>query len=369
MGYAVLTHPASMKKSKSFDFATAVLDWFDAHGRKHLPWQQDTTPYRVWISEIMLQQTQVATVIPYYERFMSSFPSVQALAAAPTDEVLHHWTGLGYYARARNLHKAAQMLVEKFDGEFPATVEAVATLPGIGLSTAGAILSLSRQTRAVILDGNVKRVLSRFHAVKESGTAAEKKLWAFADKHTPTQRVDNYNQVMMDLGATLCTRSKPACLLCPLQTHCEGLTEGEPTAYPVKKAKKTVPEKFITLLIMVNTDNEVLLEQRPPAGIWGGLWSFPETAADDDTTLKQILRNDWGLVRPRLEHLPERRHTFSHYHLQMRPLLLRKAMPSIVSGRSTRWCKLDALPALGLPAPIKQMLGELAGHLRNESPR
>lgn len=349
-----------MTKKKNFDFASAVLDWFDAHGRKHLPWQQDTTPYRVWISEIMLQQTQVSTVIPYYERFMTSFPSVQALAEAPVDEVLHHWTGLGYYARARNLHKAAQMLVERFGGEFPATVEEVAELPGIGLSTAGAILSLSRQTRAVILDGNVKRVLSRFHAVKESGTAAEKKLWAFADAHTPTQRVDNYNQVMMDLGATLCTRSKPACLLCPLQAHCEGLAEGEPTLYPIKKARKTIPEKSTTLLVFLNAEDEVLLEQRPPAGIWGGLWSFPESAADDDATLKQILKTDWGVARAKPEWLAERSHTFSHYHLTMRPALVHKAVLSQVSERPSRWCKLGALPALGLPAPIKQLLAELA---------
>jgi A/G-specific adenine glycosylase len=352
--------PGRKKSGETFDFASAVLSWYDEHGRKHLPWQQDTTPYRVWISEIMLQQTQVSTVIPYYERFMSSFPSVQALAAAPVDEVLHHWTGLGYYARARNLHKAAQMLVERFGGEFPATVEEVAELPGIGLSTAGAILSLSRQTRAVILDGNVKRVLSRFHAVKESGSAGEKKLWAFADAHTPGKRVDNYNQVMMDLGATLCTRSKPACLLCPLQAHCVGLAEGEPTLYPIKKASKAIPEKSTTLLVFLNAEGEVLLEQRPPAGIWGGLWSFPESAADEDSTLKQILKNDWGVARIKPEWLPERGHTFSHYHLRMRPVLLRKAEMNLVSGRASRWCKLGTLPALGLPAPIKQMLAELA---------
>ncbi len=351
---------APTKSAEDFDFATAVLAWYDEHGRKHLPWQQDTTPYRVWISEIMLQQTQVSTVIPYYERFMASFPTVQALAAAATDDVLHHWTGLGYYARARNLHKAAQMLVEKSGGEFPATVEEVAELPGIGLSTAGAILSLSRKTRAVILDGNVKRVLSRFHAVKESGSAGEKKLWAFADEHTPEARVDNYNQVMMDLGATLCTRSKPACLLCPLQTHCEGLAEGEPTLYPVKKPGKAIPQKFTTLLVFLNEEGEVLLEQRPPAGIWGGLWSFPESAADDESTLKQILKADWGVSRVKPEWLAKRGHTFSHYRLTMRPALLRKAQIAQVSGRPSRWCKLGDLPALGLPAPIKQMLADLA---------
>jgi len=255
-----------------------VLAWYDSHGRRHLPWQQDTTPYRVWISEIMLQQTQVSTVIPYYERFLQRFPDVQALAAAPIDEVLHLWTGLGYYARARNLHKAAQLLVERFDGEFPETVEEVAGLPGIGRSTAGAILSLSRQQRAVILDGNVKRVLSRFHAVGDTGSAQEKILWQHAEAHTPQKRVHHFNQVMMDLGATVCTRAKPACLLCPLQSHCAALKEGEPTAYPAKKAARAVPEKSTTLLVLLNAEGEVLLEQRPPAGIWGGLWSFRKPA-------------------------------------------------------------------------------------------
>jgi A/G-specific adenine glycosylase len=354
-----------MKKA-TFDFAAAVLAWYDSHGRKHLPWQQDTTPYRVWISEIMLQQTQVSTVIPYYERFMQRFPEVQALAAAPVDDVLHLWTGLGYYARARNLHKAAQMLVEKFAGEFPSSVEEVASLPGIGRSTAGAILSLSRQQRAVILDGNVKRVLSRFHAVGESGSAQEKILWQHAEQHTPQQRVHHFNQVMMDLGATVCTRTKPACLLCPLSAECVALAQGEPTAYPVKKASKALPEKSTTLLVLVNAEGEVLLERRPPTGIWGGLWSFPETPAEDEAALREVLKSDWGVTCRKAEWLPERGHTFSHYHLRMRPALLRKVELVQVSERPQRWCKLDALPALGLPAPIKQLLGELADQLRGE---
>ena len=350
-----------------FDFAAAVLDWFDRHGRKHLPWQQNPTPYRVWISEIMLQQTQVSTVIPYYERFMACFPDVRALAAAPVDEVLHLWTGLGYYARARNLHKAAQQLVEKHGGEFPATVAEVAELPGIGRSTAGAILSLSRQVHAPILDGNVKRVLSRFHAVSDTGLAQEKILWPLAAAHTPVHRVHHYNQAMMDLGATLCTRSKPSCLLCPLQSACAAFAGGNPTAYPGKKAGKALPQKSTILLVLVNAQGEVLLEQRPPAGIWGGLWSFPETAVVDEKELRAVLKQDWGLARPRLEWLPERGHTFSHYHLQMRPLLLRGTEPALVSERPQRWCTLHDLPPLGLPAPVKQFLGELADQLRGET--
>lgn len=348
-------------KKKTFQFSVAVLDWFDVHGRKHLPWQQNTTPYRVWISEIMLQQTQVATAIPYYAAFMQRFPDVQSLATAPSDEVLHLWTGLGYYARARNLHKAAQILVEKFGGEFPESVEEVSSLPGIGRSTAGAIISLSRQQRAVIMDGNVKRVLSRFHAVAETASAQDKILWDYAEQHTPEKRVHHFNQAMMDLGATLCTRTRPTCLLCPLQMQCVALAEGEPTAYPKKKAKKPTPEKSTRLLMFVNARGEVLLEQRPAPGIWGGLWSFPEAAVNDAAMLKQVLKLDWSVVLCKTEAWPERGHTFSHYHLRMQPVLVR-AEPLRVSERALRWCKLGALPSLGLPAPIKQLLGELAAH-------
>lgn len=354
-----------MKKT-TFDFAAAVLGWFDEHGRKHLPWQKNTTPYRVWVSEIMLQQTQVSTVIPYYETFMQRFPDVQALAAAPVDDVLHLWTGLGYYARARNLHKAAQVLVTEHKGEFPATVEEVATLPGIGRSTAGAILSLSRQQHAVILDGNVKRVLSRFHAVPETGAVQEKILWPLAESHTPRKRVHHFNQAMMDLGATVCTRTKPACLLCPLRPACAALQQGEPTAYPGKKAGKTLPEKSVSLLVFLNDRGEVLLEQRPAPGIWGSLWSFPESAAAETQTLKQVLKADWGVARPRPELLDSRDHVFSHYRLHMQPVLVRQE-PRQVSERPSRWCTLQSLPALGLPAPIKQMLSELAARERGES--
>lgn len=343
-----------------FDFSAAVLDWFDRHGRTQLPWQQNPTPYRVWVSEIMLQQTQVATVIPYYERFMSRFPEVAAMAAAPVDEVMALWTGLGYYARARNLHKAAQQLVAEHGGEFPATVDEVAALPGIGLSTAGAILSLSRQQHAVILDGNVKRVLSRFYAVPElaTSTAGQKALWAHAARTTPVKRVHHYNQAMMDLGATVCTRTRPACLLCPLQGACAAHAEGDPLRYPVKKPGKTVPERSAWFLLLVNVDNEVLLEQRPPAGIWGGLWSLPELPRDDDTLPLAWLASNWGAKPADIERLPPRLHVFSHFRLQIHPLRVRVRQALQVSEAASRWCKLGATPPVGLPAPVKTLLDE-----------
>lgn len=253
--------------------------------------------------------------------------------------------------------------MEAFGGEFPETVAAVSSLPGIGPSTAGAIISLSRQQRAVIMDGNVRRVLSRFHAVPEMGSTLDKILWAFAEQHTPAKRVHHFNQAMMDLGATICTRSKPTCLLCPLHTQCMARADGEPTAYPTKKMKKAMPEKFTNLLMFVNEQGEVLLEQRPAPGIWGGLWSFPETAAADATTLKQILKADWAVSQRKIETWLERGHTFSHYHLRMQPVLVH-AEPMRVGERAQRWCRLDAMPALGLPAPIKQLLHELAAHKR-----
>jgi len=249
-------------------FASAVLDWYDRHGRHDLPWQQGITPYRVWVSEIMLQQTQVSTVLNYFDRFMASLPTVEALAAAPEDEVLHLWTGLGYYTRARNLQKTAKIVVEQYGGEFPRDVEKLVELPGIGLSTAGAIASLSMGLRAPILDGNVKRVLARFTA--QEGYPGEpkvaKQLWATAERFTPYERVNAYTQAMMDMGATLCTRSKPSCLLCPLETHCEAHMLGLETRYPVPKPRKTIPQKRTLMPLLTNAQGEILLYRRPSTG-------------------------------------------------------------------------------------------------------
>ncbi|MEE4251537.1 MAG: A/G-specific adenine glycosylase [Alcanivoracaceae bacterium] len=341
-------------------FQKIVLDWYDQHGRKDLPWQQSINPYRVWVSEIMLQQTQVSTVIPYFERFIKRFPSVQKLASAPQDEVLHLWTGLGYYARARNLHRAAQIVVAEYGGAFPADVSALSSLPGIGRSTAGAIASISMDIRAPILDGNVKRVLARFHAV--AGWPGEKpvenQLWKIAEKYTPTGRLRDYSQVMMDLGATLCTRSKPRCHECPLAKHCSAFKADTVSQYPGKKPSKTTPVRQTLMLLLENERGEVLLEQRPPSGLWGGLWCLPEIG--DHDLLKGAL-NERGLNGGQIKALPEFRHTFSHFHLDISPLRI-KVRPTSKAVRETarqRWVKHNSPGELGLAAPIKKLLESL----------
>jgi len=276
-------------------FARRVIDWCTHSGRLHLPWHEHPDSYRVWISEIMLQQTQVNTVIPYFQTFMAQYPNVAALAKAPQDEVLHLWTGLGYYARARNLHRCAQIVQEQHHGEFPDTVEGLVALPGIGRSTAGAIASISMNVRAPILDGNVKRVLARFHAVDgwPGDKPVETRLWSIAEKYTPAERLRDYTQVMMDLGATLCTRSKPRCNECPLAKHCAAFQAGEVSRYPGKKPSKATPVRQPLMLLLENDRGEMLLAQRTPSGLWGGLWGRP--AISESALLDSALDNR-GLV-------------------------------------------------------------------------
>lgn len=343
----------------TINFSQTVLRWFDKHGRKHLPWQQNITPYRVWLSEIMLQQTQVTTVIPYFERFTQKFPDVKRLAAAPIDEVLHLWTGLGYYARARNLHRCAQMVVEQYAGEFPATVEALSALPGIGRSTAGAIVSIAFQQRAAILDGNVKRVLARYCAIDgwPGQTDTLNQLWTIAEAYTPKKRCNDYTQAMMDMGATLCTRSKPRCDICPLQAGCVAFAQGMQVAYPGKKPKKELPVKEVQLIMLRNMAGDIWLKQRPPQGIWGGLWSFPELAIHDDpiTFAKQL-----GVKVVSQERWDCYRHTFSHYHLDITPVLIQIAStPKGVAEAASLWYNLHQPEALGLAAPVKKLLEKL----------
>ncbi len=343
------------------DFAQNVLNWFDHHGRKDLPWQQNPTPYRVWVSEIMLQQTQVKTVIPYFERFMDAFPTVEALANAPQDEVLHLWTGLGYYARARNLHKAAQRVAGELAGQFPEDIEALCALPGIGRSTAGAILSLATGARASILDGNVKRVLARYHRVDgwPGQSAVHKRLWQIADDYTPTERCAEYTQAMMDLGATVCTRAQPACERCPLAAGCGALKAGDQAAYPGKKPRKTLPVKSTLFLVARSGQGEILLEKRPAQGIWGGLWCFPEVT--DVEAGRQHCLDICGAAPAGLAVLERFRHTFSHYHLDITPVVaeLDGATLAVMEGDRQLWYNLRQPPRVGLAAPVAALLAQL----------
>ena len=342
-------------------FHERVLTWFDAHGRKDLPWQRGISPYRVWVSEIMLQQTQVKTVIPYFERFMAAFPDVHALAAASEDEVLHLWTGLGYYARARNLHKAAKTVALELAGEFPATLEGLEALPGIGRSTAGAILSIAFQQRASILDGNVKRVLARYHRVDgwPGKTSVHQQLWDIAERYTPTDRCADYTQAMMDLGATLCTRSKPACGVCPLTDDCAARAAGDQSAYPGKKPRKVLPVQSTHFLIAQNPEGALWLEKRPSSGIWGGLWCFPEVTCEQQAIEHCLDR--WQLAPEGITRLAEFRHTFSHYHLDITPVIvtLPAHAEAVMDGDDCLWYNVHRAPQIGLAAPVARLLETL----------
>lgn len=350
------------------EFAPAVLEWYDRHGRKDLPWQLGITPYRVWVSEIMLQQTQVSTVLDYFDRFMSALPTVEALAAAPEDEVLHLWTGLGYYTRARNLHKTAKLVVERYCGEFPRSVEALSELPGIGRSTAGAIASLSMGLRAPILDGNVKRVLARYSA--QAGYPGEPKvaakLWHLAETLTPQERVNNYTQAMMDLGATLCTRSRPSCLLCPLRQGCEAHMLGRETDFPVPKPRKALPQKQTVMPMILSDAGEVLLYRRPSTGLWGGLWSLPEIDSPD--ALAELAQR-FGLTLGERQPLPALTHTFSHFQLAIDPWLIQldDAAPAVTEP-DWLWYNLATPPRLGLAAPVKKLLKRAADEIKAGEP-
>nr|WP_319526989.1 A/G-specific adenine glycosylase [Pseudomonas laurentiana] len=346
-------------------FSSAVLEWYDQHGRHDLPWQQGITPYRVWVSEIMLQQTQVSTVLNYFGRFMEALPTVEALAAAEEDEVLHLWTGLGYYTRARNLQKTAKIVVEQYAGEFPRDVEKLTDLPGIGLSTAGAIASISMGLRAPILDGNVKRVLARYSA--QEGYPGEPKvakaLWATAERFTPHHRVNHYTQAMMDLGATLCTRSKPSCLLCPLKRGCEAHLLGQETRYPLPKPRKTLPQRSTLMPLLANREGAILLYRRPSSGLWGGLWSLPEldTLADLEDLAEQH-----QLTLERRQALSGLTHTFSHFQLAIEPWLVHVGhQGEPVAEADWLWYNLATPPRLGLAAPVKKLLKRAADALNS----
>ena len=339
-------------------FAIRVLEWACQYGRHDLPWQRQPTPYRVWVSEIMLQQTQVATVIPYYQRFIASFPDLRSLADAPLDDVLHHWSGLGYYARARNLQRAAQRIRDDHGGKFPTDFEAVATLPGIGRSTAGAILALACNQRHAILDGNVRRVLARFHAIEgwPGEKSVECKLWEMADSHTPQQDVAAYTQAIMDMGATLCTRGKPACDQCPVAGDCRAHALGRETDFPAPRPHKALPVKRVRMLMLMD-GKRLMLEQRPPAGIWGGLWSFPELAVDADIAL--WCWENFGSEPVSQRQLPPLRHTFSHFHLDIESVWLTIEPLNVRDDGNTIWFELTSSPQVGLAKPVTRLLETL----------
>ena len=339
-------------------FQKKILNWFDLYGRKDLPWQKDINPYRVWISEIMLQQTQVATVIPYFLKFTSSFPDIASLAQAPLDSVLRHWSGLGYYARARNLHKSAQIIHDNND-RFPDSLDELIDLPGIGRSTAGAILSIACQQSHPILDGNVKRVLARFLGINgwTGSTKINKELWKISSRYTPENRTADFTQAMMDMGATLCIRSKPRCIECPVNSACYAYREDKTSELPTPKPRKKIPVKHIFFLLLQNRRQQILLQKRPPSGIWGGLWSLPEF---DNLKALQC----WCLEKnhdvKNTQTLNSRRHTFSHYHLEYTPVIVQSDNPNnfVMEANQSVWYKSTQQNSLALPAPIKRLLQE-----------
>jgi A/G-specific adenine glycosylase len=342
------------------DFARRLAAWHRRHGRHDLPWQTDRSPYRVWVSEVMLQQTQVGTVIPYFERFMRRFPDVAALAAAALDEVLAMWSGLGYYARARNLHRAAQHVVKEHGGSVPGTLAELTALPGIGRSTAGAILSLSRDMRLPILDGNVRRVLARHHGVEgRSGDGkTAKKLWALAESHVPARRAGEYTQAIMDLGATVCTRTAPRCGECPVYGSCQARVLGLQETLPEKRRRPPLPERKTIFAMVQNEAGEILLQRRPENGIWGGLWSFPECPPETDVV--DWLESRFGAGVELVSRSPVRRHTFTHFRLRIEPvrLHLRRGPDRVEDHSSARWFDPGDAAGLGLAAPVRNLIEE-----------
>ncbi|WP_084028692.1 A/G-specific adenine glycosylase [Candidatus Rickettsiella isopodorum] len=344
-------------------FQQKMLAWFSRSGRKHLPWQQTKSPYSIWLSEIMLQQTQVVTVIPYFQRFIQHFPTLSSLAKADIDEVIRLWSGLGYYARARNLHRCAQIIEKEYSGKFPQDLLLLQNLPGIGRSTAGAILALAFNLPAAILDGNVKRVLTRFHTLSGwSGLSkVNKQLWALAELYTPKNKhIRHYTQAMMDLGALVCTRTQPKCTECPLQSHCKAYTEKSTTNYPSPKPRKANPYRAITMVILVNEHQEILLEKRPPSGIWGGLWSLPECSITEK--VKNFCKKHYHCeIEKPIKKYPFLKHTFSHFQLEIRPVLIQVKHwhPPLMESNRIVWYNRQQLALRGLAAPVKKLLSQI----------
>ncbi|KDD16432.1 A/G-specific adenine glycosylase [Bordetella bronchiseptica] len=352
------------------DFASRITAWQARHGRHDLPWQNTRDPYRIWLSEIMLQQTQVATVIPYYQRFLERFPDVAALAAARQEDVMPYWAGLGYYARARNLHRCAQEIMQRCGGRFPPRAEEIATLPGIGRSTAAAIAAFAYGERSPIMDGNVKRVFTRHFGIEgdPARRAVEQQLWALAAAQVqaaPDLDMPGYTQGLMDLGATLCTRGKPACDRCPVAQSCIARRDGRQAELPTPKARKAIPERSTAMLVLHGPDG-ILLHLRPAPGIWGGLWSLPECdpAHDPGAAAREL-----GLQAEAPVELAAFAHTFTHYRLHVRPWYLTVRGAALRQAATPeRWVSPAELPATALPAPVRKLLDGLLAALP-EPPR
>lgn len=340
------------------EFATTLIAWQKVNGRHDLPWQNTTDPYAIWVSEIMLQQTQVAAVIGYYAKFMHRFPTIVSLAQATQEEVLQHWSGLGYYSRARNLHHAAQRIMDEHHGAFPQDFESMQALPGIGRTTAAAIASFAFHQIQTILDGNVKRVLSRHFLVEgwPSSPSVEKVLWSLAETLLPQQNMVAYTQGLMDLGATLCTRSQPKCDTCPLQASCAAFQKQRVHELPTPKPRKAIPEKHTTMLILLDGD-EVMLEKRPPTGIWGGLWSFPEA---ENTTYPDLALTRFGVTTHAGPPLAQLSHAFTHFKLHIEPrtfyVMQRK---SSVAELGQIWLNIDDAIVAAIPTPVRKILQSL----------
>jgi A/G-specific adenine glycosylase len=340
-------------------FATRVVRWQRDHGRHDLPWQGTRDTYRIWLSEVMLQQTQVATVIPYYERFLARFPTVASLAAASEDEVLALWSGLGYYARARNLHRAARALAERHAGVFPTRFEELVRLPGIGRSTAGAIAAFTGGEKRAILDGNVRRVLARHAGIggDPSSTLVLAALWREAEARLPARGIAAYTQGMMDLGADVCLARAPHCLLCPVAADCIARAEDRVAELPGRKRRAERPRRRIAMLVVLSR-GEVLLEKRPPTGIWGGLWSLPE--ADARVRPADALAHDWGIEAADVEALEPFEHAFTHFTLEVTPWRIRaRGAQRLAEGKPAAWLALADLQGAALPSPVRRLLASL----------
>jgi A/G-specific adenine glycosylase len=337
-------------------FSTRVVRWQREHGRHGLPWQGTRDPYRVWLSEIMLQQTQVATVIPYYERFVARFSTVGALAAASEEDVLGLWSGLGYYARARNLHRAAKEVATRFGGAFPATFDALVELPGIGRSTAAAIAAFSSGERRAILDGNVRRVLARHAGIggDPSGAAVMSRLWEEAEARLPAGSIEAYTQGMMDLGADICAVRNPACLPCPVAADCVARIQDRVHELPGRRARAPGRRKRIAMLVVLSR-GEVLLEKRPSPGIWGGLWSLPES--DPDARPEAVLASEWGIEAASVEALEPFEHAFTHFTLEVAPWKVSvRNMRPMAADKAATWLDLGELAGAALPSPVRRLL-------------